>query len=511
MVIAMAVLVLLAVPLAAGAASPAKSKLDPATEEQVQRLYTETRFLLLDEDYEGALDTVRQCLTVDPGLKEAVCLEGAILDRMGKRGEAVVLYQNLLKKDPKRYNYLNFELGYLYVKDEEYDKALAAFKAAEAVDYKRGVRERALLFMRLERYKEAEAELKRLPQDDPNVRYLEAQSLLQQKQFEPALKKVAEALALQPDKRLKRDLKGLEVQIRAAQKHARPWRLWLTVAADYNDNVFSDPLTDNPALVEPREEGDFSWLARAVFLYRFKEKEDWALFGTVGFLNRNYFTLNESDFANFSGSIYWRTHGKNWLLRVPLHYAFYFSGSSHQRSLQQLTTFPMFKWFMTDNFVTQFYGTAQRRSYFTDLSNVWRLGLKVYHHYYFGTQAKSVRLGYGVYRDIADDVQSGFTSYEISVGGGRPVFAKNLIFDATLTYAYYVHENRNETVLNQPWDRRDHQFRLNLLLRYRPTDRYEFILSYYLTNNDSNVSGDQGFDPYNFRQNIISLMVVISL
>jgi hypothetical protein len=62
-----------------------------------------------------------------------------------------------------------------------------------------------------------------------------------------------------------------------------------------------------------------------------------------------------------------------------------------------------------------------------------------------------------------------------------------------------------------PWDRNDDQIRAYATLRYRPSDRWEILASYYFTNNDSNVSGDGGFDPYNYRQNIISLMIVIGL
>lgn len=508
------VLLCLAAPAGAQDSLATDPAIDPATDEAVTDLYTEARFLILDEKYERAYNVIQQCLVSAKPAKEAICLQGAILERLGKRPEAMELYRELLAKDPKAYSFLHFDLAYLYINAKKYDQALAQFREAEAVDYKRAVREEALLYLNLKQYDKAEAELKRLPPGDPNTYYLRAQSLLYQRKYDQALQMVESAKAAKPDKRLAKDLNSMVSQIKAAKLANRRWHAWLTMAADYNDNVFMDPLTDNPALVQPREEGDFSWLVRGVFLYRFTEGEDWALYGTAGFLNKSYLQLVESDFANFSGSTYLRLNGEKWLLRLPLHYAYYFSGASHQSRLQQFSFFPTLKWDMTDHVTTYVHGLTQRRLYFSEGSNVWRWGIRAEHFYYFNTLTKFLKLSYGIYQDDADNTYSGFTSYEVGVGGGVPIL-KNLSAEAEVTYAYYNHETRpeisNKGPVAIPWDRSDHMFRTRFSLRYRPMDRWEILLSYYFTNNDSNVSGDEGFDPYNYRQNIISLMVVIGL
>ncbi|MCF8034862.1 MAG: tetratricopeptide repeat protein [Desulfarculaceae bacterium] len=499
---------LLAMPAGAGAQLPN----DPATDQAITELYTEARFLILDEEYQRAYDVVQQCLITARPAKEAICLQGAILERLGKRGEAMELYRELLAKNPSAYSFLHFDLAYLYINAEKYQEALAQFRQAEAVDYKRAVREQALLYLRLKDYKQAEAQLERLPPGDPGVYYLRAQSLMYQRKWDQALQMVKTAQAAQPDKPLAKDLNGLASQIEAAKRANRRARAWLTMAADYNDNVFLDPLTDNPALVEPREEGDFSWMTRGVLLYRFTEGEDWALFGTAGFLNKSYLQLVESDFANLSGSVYFRLNGEKWLLRVPYHYAYYFSGASHQSRLQQYSIFPSLKWDMTEHITTYVHGLLQRRLYFTNESNIWRWSLRLEHLYYFGTQTKFLKLSYGVSQDQADNVYSGFTCYQVGLAAARPVWGA-LNAEVGLVYAYYQHETRPELGgdTTVPWDRADHQFRAYATLRYRPNDRWELLLSYFFTNNDSNVSGDSGFDPYNYRQNIISFMVVVGL
>lgn len=501
----------------AQAVNPTPDLSDPTVQAKVRELYTQARFHILDGRYEQALEAIRQCLILSPYAKEVVCLEGAVLEVMGRRGEAVTLYENLLRTNPQAYAYLHFDLAYLYNREKRYDEALAQFKEAERVDFKRGVRERALLLMKLRRYKEAEQELARLPADDPNVKYLQAQSHFYQKHFKQARKLIGEALAMGPDPRLAKDLKGLFAQVEAAARAARPWRSWLTLLAGYDDNVFRDPLTDNPALQQPREEGDFFWLARAVYRHRLLEGESWALFATAGFMNKSYLQLGESDFLNLSGSVSWRWQGAGWMLHLPYHYSYYFAGSSHRSRLQQHTLFPSLTWQMSDNFATNFYGILQRRLYISDESNVYRWGLQIVHFYYLGALTKYLRLSYGAYQDRADDGISGFTNYEITIGGGRPI-VRHLSFDAGLTYAYYDHDTRNEQALRDaggalgvPFDRRDHQFRFALQLFYRPTPRFQLVLAYFLTNNDSNLSGEEGFDPYNFRQNVINLMAIWSL
>ncbi|MCB2190581.1 MAG: hypothetical protein KQI62_03400 [Deltaproteobacteria bacterium] len=501
---------LLAMPAGTMATPTAK----PCTKQSLNEYITEARFLVLDEQYHAALEVIQHCLITSRPAPEAIYLKGAILENMGRRNEAVDFYRKILAKDPVAYGFLHFDLAYLYIRAKQYDGALEQFRRSETVDFQRAVREQALLHLRLHDYAQAEDQLRRLPQGDPNVYYLLAQSLMYQHKYAQSQKMIKAAQAAQPSPLLTRDLNSLSRQSDAAELANRRWRLWLTLGAEYNDNVFLDPLTDNPALVVPREEGDFAWLARANFHYRLTEGKNWALYGAAGFFNKSYFQLGESDYANFSGSLYGQINGEKWLVRVPYEYAYYFYGASHRSRLQQHSLYPTLKWDMTERITTYVYGQVQRRLYFTNESDIWRLGLRLEHLYYFGTQTKFIKLGYGVYQDDADDVSSGYTNYEVGLAAGRPIWGP-LSGEVGIIYAYYEHEQRlevsNGSPTPVPWDRDDDQFRAYATLRFRPNDRWEILATYYFTNNDSNVSGDDGFDPYNYRQNIISLMVVIGL
>ncbi len=476
-------------------------------------IYTQARFDLLDEKYPDALAKVEQALDLQPDDPRFIYLKLDILRELKRPRAAIAFLKTLLARDPQKLGYLAFDLGYLYVSRKQYEPALEQFKWAERVDRQRSLREQALLYMRMRKYHQALELIKQLDQDQVDTKYLLAQALYQNQQFDQAREAVARALAMKPSPRQARDLKGLQEVIDAAQRAARPWQASLSLAVQYDDNVLRNPLQDNPALSLPGGKGDYAVRTVFNFGYRLYQAGTSQAGLTAALGSINYFDLTDSNYAYWTLGGYYSYQAKSWGVRVPFDFSYYHAGGALSSQLSAYTLAPVLYWDMTASFRTEFNGTLQRRIYFSDESNITRWGLGLTHYYYIRKPLTHIRLGYRLDQDLADDDRSGYLAYQLLLGGAVPLWGP-LSLDLALTYTHYDHDRRPEFMLRDaqgnygvPFERKDDQYGVLLQIFYTVNRQCQLVLGYSYTYNDSNLNLVGDVDPYNFRQNLVWLML----
>ncbi len=494
-------------------ASPALAQAPPAPPAPPASpadLYTAARFDLLDENYDAAVAKLDRALALAPGEPRLVLLKAQALEDGGKRDQAIAFVKGVLEQDPARWGFLRFELAYLYIRAGRTTEALAQLKAAEQLDKQRAITEQVLLRLRAKQYERALAELKRLPVQTAHSKYLAAQAQFYLGNYSASRALIQEGLALKPDPALARNLRSLQEGGRRRQWAERRLRGHFTLALQYNDNVFTDPLQDNPAVIPPRKKDDFALFAKLDLEYRPWQQGGDRLALTGSVLKMTQMELGESSYGGWSLGGYFARDLARWGFRLPYELAYYYEGSSLNRRVQTHSLSPSLYWQMTRVLRTELYGLLQRRIYFTGESNINRWGLGVLHYWLLKGWDRYLRLGYRVDQDIADDQKNGFWYYEISLGGNTRL-AERLNLDAGLTFGWYRFDERPEPYLvgdlgpaGATMVRRDRQLRFALQLFYRPKDNWQLALAYFFTDNSSNVTKDVNFDPYEFRQSIVS-------
>jgi hypothetical protein len=332
---------------------------------------------------------------------------------------------------------------------------------------------------------------------------------LKQEKFALARATVNDALQLSPSPRQTSDLKGLLTAIKGAERAARPWRASLTFMIQYDDNVFRDPLQDNPTLVSPGGKSDFAFTGRFNYSYRLHRTKKSSAGLTAALSNTSYFDLTDSNYAYWSVGGFYNFQGKKWGFRLPYEFAYYYSRSSLTRRLTSHSVYPALYWDMTPRLRTEINGLLQRRLYFGPEPDITRWGLGAVHFLYFGSALKHLRLGYRVDQDIDSDKRSGYTAYQVALGCAWPIWGPFRL-DAAATYTRYDHDERIEALLangrGAPFARLDNQYGIALQLFYAPSDAWQLVLGYNYTYNDSNLTASDNFDPYDFRQNLVWLM-----
>lgn len=483
----------------------------PARAQTAQDYYTEARFDFLDGNYARALANLDRALALAPDDPRFITLRLNLLERLGRRQEAIAYAKAQLARAPRRLGFLRFELAFLYLRDKQTAQALAQLEAAAQVDAVRARREMALLLMRTGRYREALATLEHLSPQDPQRYYLAAQVHLRARDYLAALEACRRALALKPDPTLARNLRSLLHLCETSQWADRALKGYLTLQFNYNDNVYTDPLADNPAIVPPRKKDDFAFLARLSLDWRLWREKAHTIALTGSMTKLTQFELNDSDYAGWSLGGYWSWTGRKWGLRLPLEYSYYYAEGSLSRKLHSLQLTPLLFWQMSPRFRTEFNGVLQRRVYFTGESNVTHYGLGVTHFWFLDGWQRHLRLGYRLDRDDADDDQTGYLYYEITLGFGSRVWGP-VSLDAAITFGHYRFDERPDPYLVSERGvagarlvRQDNQFRFQFQLTYRPSPRWSLALAYYFTDNDSNETVGSGTDPYRFRQSVVAL------
>ncbi len=486
------------------------------TAQMVQELYTGARFDVMDENYDAALAKLVKAQELAPEDLRIVTLMARVFALQGREDEAVDLYDALIARDPARFGLLNFEVAYLLQKKERYEEALARFKAAEKADFLRAIKEQGLTYMKLGKFAEADAAFARVREAKdapPKTRqlflYLGAQTNYHRRDYKTALKRLDKAYRLDPSSDLVSDIKAFRKTTLTAMRQARPWRLYVSAAYRYDDNIYLNPFEENPSGKKTTDKGDSSLQTGLTFSYRLAELLGATIGLTAGASKLSYFHESAADFAALNIGAYvgksWKTMG----VRLPYQYTYYWAGASLEERLAAHSLNPVFFWQMTDRFRTEVSGMAHWKNYRDQTPDAFYYGLGAVHILNFGDQAKYVRLGYQFAVEDADDGQSGYRIWEVTLGGGAPIYGP-LAFDLGLTLAYYTYNERPSWYYGlsgtEPFTRRDRQIRVSVRISYRFSERWQFGLGYYFTHNDSNV-GANDYDPFKFQKNLFSLSV----
>jgi tetratricopeptide (TPR) repeat protein len=474
-------------------------------------LYIAAQFDILSHRLEQAQTKLQKAVELAPGRTDIAVLLAEVLESKGLKSQAIEIYQKISEQQPGIDRNLSLHLAYLLIDEGKYQKAFEQFEALAKVDPQRSRKEKALLLIRLERYEQALKVLAQLPQDDPQIAYLTAQTHMYTGDYALAQKKAEQALTRNPPEPINRHLKSLLSAIEDYQRAERPVQGWLTLEMRYNDNVFQDPTDDNPSFVPPRNKDDMSIYSSLLlhgFAYQGRQSN---LVITAGAKYEGYFELGDASYAAWNVGAFYEYYSAHWGFKIPYEFEYFYARNDLTERAEVHTLRPLLYWQMTPRFRTEFHGLLQRRIYKDDQPHSTRWGGGLLHYLLISGWDQYLRLGYRAIVDDAEDDQNGYRFYEIMVGGKTNLWGP-FSLDIGLAYDHFRYDQRPEPYLIGSLGpeqaviiRKDDQFRFTAQLFYRTSKRWVMVLGYTYTNNNSNVNVDNGFDPYRFDQNLVFL------
>jgi tetratricopeptide (TPR) repeat protein len=501
-----ALLLCLALSFLVAAPAPA---LTPEQNAALADLQTLGGFAVLEENHQALLEVARRGLALEPDNPQMIQYMLRGYRGLGQGEQALQFLRGLWTRDAKRYANLRFEAGYIRVEAKEYGKALIHFRHAEEVDKTRAIQEQINVYLAMDDLDKAQAASQRLDKGTATAWLMAGQVLLLKKDFEAARRAFNSGLAANPQPEQAKVLASRLEVLGQAERAARPWRLSATLMAQYEDNVFRDPLQSNPSQAPTRKKGDLSWLTRVDLDYNLGRTEftSWGLTSQV--ISLQYLQLRDANYAAMAVGAYWEYQTPKWGFRLPYEFGYYLAKAALLGKAQVNSLLPSLRLQHSENWRTDIEGQVQFKKYLDSDPNIfaWRLG-PVHYLSTDATLRRHLRLSYAVSQDKAVDDMSGFVTGEVSLGGATPLWGPMSI-DLSLSYVRYFYNSRVDPYLpnNSEVTRKDDQYRALAQVFYRAGERCLLALGYSHTLNDSDLVGADGYDPYDFKRNSVFLLM----
>ena len=279
------------------------------------------------------------------------------------------------------------------------------------------------------------------------------------------------------------------------------------LAFQYDTNLYRNPAEENPAATGVTNVDDGSIIGWAGIEYRLGLDQGLDSAIHLDLRTLRYFDQSEAGTTALSVGAYLHDRWSWGGLHLPYTYTYWWKGSGFEARASVHSLRPMLYWQALENYRVEATAVYENRNYFDQTHDAHHLGLELAHHYDFARPGTYLRLDKRLSNVFAGD--EGYLLAGASLSGGVAVW-RGLRIDGGLGYAHYWFENRPAVQIGQAgegaFSRQDNQFQINAKICYQFSPAWEVGFDYVLTLNDSNVEGDNGYDPYNFHKHVLTLL-----
>ncbi|MBU2489453.1 MAG: tetratricopeptide repeat protein [Proteobacteria bacterium] len=472
-----------------------------------------------------AVDFFDQAARMRPDNPEFVYYKGLALEKMGKNGEALVLFRDLLEKRPQEYRKAYFDIAAVQVKQKQHQEAMATLQEAVASDpgdararMEAGVVAREMgRFDLAIQYFEKAAQLN--PETAPTAQHMIAVTHLDMEDFDLSENLFRQVMQTYPNDPVAAASAQSLAILGKIKKARKPWYVRAQFTMGWDDNVSNQPLDPPPAVRYPEKEDFFQnlYLAGGYRLINEKERRVGAglalhHLGYRDLSNNNILSWNPHFFGEWD---FTRLH-----LRLQYDYGYYYTGGSDglaQDDGMYLTFASPFDKLRTHQVTsslvldeahgmkTQLGLAWLQKDYFDLTPDADGFTVNVVQLKAFGNSGRTARLGYTFYYENAEEERYTYFFNEGTAGFSTPV-AWGVIADASYSLVLTQYE---ENPALWKGDRKDTTHRFTGLVTREITDWLQVSLTYILNHNDSNVTR-AGVDEYKYRRNLILAALSLS-
>jgi tetratricopeptide (TPR) repeat protein len=456
-----------------------------------------------------ALDVMQYAVTENPQNLEYQYTLGDVYVRLGRYDEAELIFQTLLRQDGEQYRKAYFDLAYISMKRGKDAEALEQLQGARLVDAGRADYESGLVYGRLKNYGRA-AELFRQaraekPELAADAAMQEAIALFQMKRYEESRKALESMSAMKLPADRAEEAKKLLAAVDAAERAEKPWHLSALVGAQFDSNLFQNPVSNVAGGVSPTTgQSDWGQLTSLTMRYDLFRCEPWRAGAALNYYNLLYFSHSDLSLVGARPSLYAFWDNKPYLLGVETMYSHYWVGGDNRADVYSI--FPVFAYTYADKWRTEVRSNLEYRNYLDQTPDDRLLGVGVMEYYLMQKGLAHIRGGFRVEWDnmIPEGVASFLTS-EATVGVQWPIGDTKWVFDIA---GYYIHRQFDSDPAFNSQKRRDNEEDLNIMLRgplpLVPNLQLVFLFQHIW--NDSNIV-TLGTDPFNYKRAVFTCML----
>lgn len=458
--------------------------------------------------YESALSSLGKAIDLEPSNLDYQYYYAMTYAALEQYQEAEAIYRAILKLDAKNYYKAYFDLARIYMKKNDYKKAMKTLSAAEWIvpDNARLYLKKGVISRKMKQYKAAVDNLTRAVELNPKLSQVVNYNLgliyFGQKRNAKAKKSFGKVIAEKPDNQLADYARQALERLETAEK---PWKVKAYLSYSYDDNLSEDPLDLPGHLSSLADDKDGQY--QLFFLkgeYRVVKLRD---FQFSGGYQMTYINFNDSEHENsFKNSPYVLMHYSMKPVYLSLKYtvAHYFADSDERQIQHKIR--PSMVILEPHNMKSVISFMYQMKDYKSDAPiedvNIWTAQVTQYFELPDFGMTPRIRLKYG--DEDSDATVDTYSYFETSVG-----IEARLPFG--LTGDFSISDIRTDFKKNFGIKRKDTGYLIETSLKKEINKTLSVGLYYGYTHNQSNVTDSSlavpvySYDPYKYDQNHVRL------
>ncbi len=459
-------------------------------------------------DYQEALVQIQRAILENPENLEYQYLLGGIFFRLQRLDEAEAVFQALIRENEDYYRNVYFDLANVYSIRGNEMAAVEALRKARPVDPGRADYETGLVYMRLKDYPKAIDFLRQAKADKPELvpqaTSQEAISLFYLKKYDESKTLLRAALKMKLSSETAAELRKLLTVVETVAKVEKPWHITGATGFQYDGNIVQNAF--NPA-TGTTGEGSAGFVANVTGRYDVYKSDPWKIGAAYNHYQVTYFEHPENGWLGASPAIYAEWNNGPYLAGIQYMYSHFWAGDDSKANIQSIL--PTFTILEGDRWRTDIGAGVEWRSFLDNTPDDRIYSVGVTEMFLMQGGNAHLRAGYFMlYDDVTEADRGTYISNAAMLGFQYPLWRDLWFLDIS---GLYIWRDYNfDPLISLTTKRHDEEKDFNILVRGPITSNLGLNFLFQEIWNSSNIvsgTGNQAFDPYNYKRTIFTCLL----
>jgi Tfp pilus assembly protein PilF len=465
-------------------------------------------------DFAGALAFIQHAIAINPYNFDYQYVLGISYFKLAKLDEAQAIFIALIHEDSIAFQKAFFDLSAIYLQKNDWQNAIKMLEQAYSLDPGRVEFEMGYVYLKDKQYDKSLEYFNRAASTKPelqtDVLMQKAIVLLQTNHETEAKKQFLHVLemGLTPEKTI--EVRQIIDSIAETDKIDKPWQVVASLGYQYDSNVFQDPLDFigfNTTSAGVRHKEDSLFIFSLTGRYRIINEDYFSIWGAYNHYQSNYFNNTELNIVGSRPSLQFEWNNSPYHAGLEYAYSYYWVYGKSWAGVQSL--FPRFMMDHPGNWQTNIFGAVEWKIYENQSPNDRHYRFALMEMKMFPERKSHFRMQYAAdFDEIGAAESANVKSHEILAGVQYPLFFEKWYFDISGRYTWKFFEYDRFISVNET--RNDQQ--LSAIFMIFGQIRSDLYLNFMVQPiwNDSNITNQFNYDPYEFNKALVSCYLTYS-
>lgn len=476
--------------------------------------YTNALTAINHNDYSDAFANIQNALAVNPYNLDYQYVLGAVYFRLSKMDEARSIFFALIQADGIAFQKAYFDISSIYFQENDWHNAITMLEKAYSLDPGRAEFEMGYAYLKDKQYDKALEHFDRAASIKPELKteisIQKAIALVGSDRKKEAEKQLLHILEMDLSPEKTTEVRQYLDILRSAEAYDKPWQVIATLGYQYDSNVFLDPLDSirsNSTVSGVQNKEDSLFIFSLTGRYRLVNEDSFSVWGAYNHYQTNYFNNTELNLVGSRPSIQFEWNKSPYHAGLEYAYSHYWVYGKSWAGVQSFL--PRFMMEHPDNWQTNVFGAVEWKMYNNQSPNDRHYRIALMEMKMFPEKKSHIRMQYAAdFDEIGAAESANVQTHEILAGIQYPLSFEKWFWDISGRYNWKFFDY--DRFISACEKRTDNQIGLMFMVFGQiRSDMYLNFLVQPIWNN-SNITNQLNYDPYEFNKALISCYLTYS-